>query len=149
MIGLERMTDRSRRVMQLAQKEARAFGSKTVEPEYVFAGLLIEGHGVAAHVLQYLGVCVEQLHQAIPAGDLSLIRSETDDLPCSQQTDQLILTARGEATALNHNYIGTEHLLMAVVQVAEGAVPAILAQLGQDPKTVRNEVLNILGHGSK
>ena len=148
----ERFTDRARKVMQLAQQECDRFNHDYVGTEHILIGLLKEGSGVAANVLKNLDM------------DLAKIRSEVEKVvmpspeegrsgltplakkPITPRGKQAIEFAIESAKSLNHNYIGTEHLLLGVLSVTEGIACQVLKNLGLTIENVREEVLNLLGH---
>src|SRR6202046_4937016 len=122
----ERFTDRARKVMQLANQEAQRFNHEYVGTEHVLLGLIKEGSGVAATVLRNMDV------------DLRKIRNEIE---------KVIEYAIEEARNLNHNYVGTEHLLLGLLREQEGVAAQVLMNLNLKLEEVREEVLNLLGHG--
>lgn len=145
MAGRERMTARACQVMAIAEQEARRRGAAAVGPEHVLLGLALEGAGLAAGVLRNLGASAERLTKALPVAV-----SETgspEPLPWASTTEQVLSQATAELVLLHHNYIGTEHLLLAVVRAESGAVPDLLSCLGVAPECVRQEVYDVLGHG--
>jgi ATP-dependent Clp protease ATP-binding subunit ClpC len=146
MAGTERMTGRARRVMALAEQEGRRRGAATVEPEHVLLGLAQEGDGLAANVLRSLGASAERLSQELPAQQ-SALDCGTEPLPWSAGTEKVVAQALAELLPLDHHYVGTEHLVLAVVQASPGPVSDVLARLGVAAESVRSEVYNILGHG--
>lgn len=145
MVDIRRMTDRSKKVMFLAESQAKQWGLEAVEPEHVLLGLAQEGTGVAANVLKSLGADYKRLVEtsALPW------REPAANVYWSMATDQLIESAMEEARHLGHNYIGTEHLLLAVCRLTEGNALHLLAQCGIQQAEVRLEVLNLLGYGPR
>jgi ATP-dependent Clp protease ATP-binding subunit ClpC len=135
MTGTERMTDRARQVLAIAEQEARRRGAAAVEPAHVLLALALEGAGVAAVVLRNLGVSAEQLAKQMPAG----VHVPTDSLaalPWASISEQVVAQAHAELIPLRHHSLGTEHLLLAVVQVESGDVPALLSRLGLTSESV-------------
>lgn len=147
MFDTRRMTERSRHVMVLAEAQAKRVRSVDLQPEHVLLGLAEEGAGVAANVLRRLGAVFEQLKSAFDAIVLVGNANQCDSAPSSERAEQLIVRAYDEALLLNHNYIGTEHLALAISQETDGLVPLLLAACSVDPKEVRRETYNLLGHG--
>src|SRR3954452_20130826 len=145
----ERFTDRARKVMQLANQEAQRFNHEYVGTEHVLLGLVSEGAGVAANVLKNLNVDlrkvrseVEKMAQHGPDLEDRL----TGRLPQTPYAKKAIEYAIEEARALNHNYVGTEHLLLGLLREEEGVAAQVLMNLGLKLEDVREEVLNLLGH---
>ena len=145
----ERFTDRARKVMQLANEEAQRFNHEYIGTEHVLLGLIKEGSGVASNVLKNLDLDlrkirleVEKIVQYGPSGEpLDLGR-----LPHTPRTKKVIEYSVEEARQLNHNYVGTEHLLLGLLREQEGVAAQVLMNLGLNLAEVREEVLSILGH---
>ena len=144
----ERFTDRARKVMHLADDEARRFGHDSVGPEHILLGLVKEGSGVAANVLKNLGVDlqrgrleVERLHEA---GRETFFGEVQQTLPAKRVVEKSAEEARG----INHHYVGTEHLLLSVLHEQESVAAKALANLGVELDKVRDDVLDLLGVGS-
>lgn len=142
----DRLTDRSRKVLALAESQARRLGHPTVEPEHVLLGLAEERHGVAAHALRNLGAD----HEAVRAHAETQMPGGRSDSPYapipSSAAVQLLSRALIEANRLDHSYPGTEHLLLAITRLDEGSVPATISALGLTPQQIRAEVYDLLGH---
>src|SRR5262249_39602813 len=142
----ERFTDRARKVMQLANQEAQRFNHEYVRTEHVLLGLVKEGSGVAANVLLSLDVDLA----AVRAGVEKAIPFAVTDkpllgrLPQTPRTKKVIEYAIEEARNINHNYVGTEHLLLGLLR-AGGVAAEVLTNLGLKLDEVREEVLNLLG----
>ncbi len=143
-----RFTERARKVVLLAKEEAKRFNHDYIGTEHVLLGLIREGEGVAAAVLQKLGLSpdnirleVEKLVQPGPATMVS------GDIPFTPKAKKVIELAMDEARALGHNYIGTEHLLLGLIREGEGVASQVLLNMGLDLNKVRNEVMNLLGSG--
>src|ERR671914_1726109 len=146
----ERFTDRARKVMQLANQEAQRFNHEYIGTEHILLGLVKEGSGVAANVLKNLDVDlrkirleVEKIVQAGPGGDQVVLGK----LPHTPRAKKVIEYSVEEARNLNHNYVGTEHLLLGLLREQEGVAAQVLMNLGLKLEDVREEVLNLLGHG--
>jgi ATP-dependent Clp protease ATP-binding subunit ClpC len=143
----ERFTDRSRKVMQLANQEAQQLNHEFIGTEHILLGLLKEEGGVAGHVLRNMGLnpalCrTECLKLVQPGPDMVT----TSKLPQTPRTKQVIENAILEARNLNHSHVGTEHLLLGLLSHSEGIAAQVLLNLGLHLKDVRAEVLNMLGY---
>lgn len=145
----ERFTDRARKVMQLANQEAQRFNHEYIGTEHVLLGLVKEGSGVAANVLKNLDIDlrkirleVERIVQHGPGGDSATLGR----LPHTPRAKKVIEYSIEEARNLNHNYVGTEHLLLGLLREQEGVAAQVLMNLGLKLEDVREEVLNLLGH---
>src|SRR3954454_18656283 len=144
----ERFTDRARKVMQLANQEAQRFNHEYVGTEHVLLGLVKEGSGVAANVLKNLDVDLRKIRVEVE----KIVQSGPDivsmgKLPQTPRAKKVIEYAIEEARNLNHNYVGTEHLLLALLREQEGVAAQVLMNLNLKLEEVREEVLNLLGQG--
>ena len=144
----ERFTDRARKVMQLANQEAQRFNHEYIGTEHVLLGLVKEGSGVAANVLKNLDVDLRKIRLEVE----KIVQSGPDmvtmgKLPQTPRAKKVIEYALEEAKNLNHNYVGTEHLLLGLLREQEGVAAQVLMNLGLKLEDVREEVLNLLGHG--
>jgi len=144
----ERFTDRARKVMALANQEAQRFNHEYSGTEHILLGLVKEGSGVGATVLKNLDVDIKKLRLEIE----KLVKSGPDmvtmgKLPQTPRTKKVIEYAIEEARSLNHNYIGTEHILLGLLRESEGIAAQVLMNLGLKLEDVRQEVLNLLGAG--
>jgi len=149
-MAFERFTDRARKVMQLANQEAQRFNHEYVGTEHILLGLIKEGSGVAANVLRNLDVDLKKIRLEVE----KLVQTGPDmvtmgRLPLTPRARKVIEYATEEARNLNHNYIGTEHLLLGLLREQEGVAAQVLMNLGLKLEEVREEVLNLLGHGSE
>src|SRR5271166_5075274 len=144
----ERFTDRARKVMQLANQEAQRFNHEYVGTEHVLLGLIKEGSGVAANVLRNLDVDLRKIRneveKIVQAGPEMVTMGK---LPQTPRAKKVIEYAIEEARNLNHNYVGTEHLLLDLLREQEGVAAQVLMNLNLKLEEVREEVLNLLGHG--
>src|SRR5580693_8961648 len=143
----ERFTDRARKVMQLANQEAQRFNHEYVGTEHVLLGLIKEGSGVAANVLKNLDVDLRKIRNEVE----KIVQAGPDmvtmgKLPQTPRAKKVIEYAIEEARNLNHNYVGTEHLLLGLLREQEGVAAQVLMNLGLKLEDVREEVLNLLGH---
>src|SRR3982750_646591 len=144
----ERFTDRARKVMQLANQEAQRFNHEYIGTEHVLLGLIKEGSGVAANVLKNLDVDLRKIRLEVE----KLVQSGPDmvtmgKLPQTPRAKKVIEYSMQEARNLNHNYVGTEHILLGLLREQEGVAAQVLMNLGLKLEEVREEVLNLLGHG--
>src|ERR1043165_5120868 len=146
----ERFTDRARKVMQLANQEAQRFNHEYIGTEHILLGLVKEGSGVAANVLKNLDIDlrkirleVEKIVQTGPGSEMVTMGK----LPQTPRAKKVIEYSIEEARNLNHNYVGTEHLLLGLLREQEGVAAQVLMNLGLKLEDVREEVLNLLGHG--
>ncbi len=141
-----RFTERARKVIILAKEEARRFNHDYIGTEHILLGLIREGEGVAAAVLQKMGVSLENIRLEIeklvqPGPSTQII----GDIPFTPRAKKALELAAEEARSLGHNYIGTEHLLLGLIREGEGVASQVLLNLGLDLNTVRNEVMELLG----
>jgi ATP-dependent Clp protease ATP-binding subunit ClpC len=143
----ERFTDRARKVMQLANQEAQRLNHEYIGTEHVLLGLVKEGSGVAANVLKNLDIDLRKIRLEIE----KLVQSGPDmvtmgKLPQTPRAKKVLEYSMEEARNLNHNYVGTEHLLLGLLREQEGVAAQVLMNLGLKLEDVREEVLNLLGH---
>ena len=144
----ERFTDRARKVMQLANQEAQRFNHEYIGTEHILLGLVKEGSGVAANVLKNLDVDLRKIRNEVekivqPGPDIVTMGK----LPQTPRAKKVIEYSMEEARNLNHNYVGTEHILLGLLREQEGVAAQVLMNLGLKLEDVREEVLNLLGHG--
>src|SRR5437588_10840947 len=144
----ERFTDRARKVMQLANQEAQRLNHEYIGTEHILLGLVKEGSGVAANVLKNLGIDLHKIRLEIERITGSSPEVGTPGkLPQTPRAKKVIEFAIEEARSLNHNYVGTEHLLLGLLREQEGVAAQVLMNLGLKLEEVREEVLNLLGAG--
>ena len=144
----ERFTDRARKVMALANQEAQRFNQDYIGTEHILLGLVKEGSGVGATVLKNLDVDIRKLRFEVE----KTVKSGPDmvtmgKLPQTPRAKKVIEYAIEEARSLNHNYVGTEHILLGLLRESEGIAAQVLMNLGLKLEDVRQEVLNLLGAG--
>jgi ATP-dependent Clp protease ATP-binding subunit ClpC len=144
----ERFTDRARKVMQLANQEAQRFNHEYIGTEHILLGLVKEGSGVAANVLKNLDIDLRKIRLEVE----KLVQSGPEmvtmgRLPHTPRAKKVTEYAMEEARNLNHNYVGTEHVLLGLLREQEGVAAQVLMNLGLKLEEVREEVLNLLGHG--
>src|SRR5258705_3470604 len=146
----ERFTDRARKVMALANQEAQRFNHEYIGTEHILLGLVKEGSGVGANVLKNLDVDLRKVRVEVE----QLVKSGPDmvtmgKLPETPRAKKVIEYAIEEARNLNHNYVGTEHLLLGLLREHDGVAAQVLMNLGLKLEEVREEVLNLLGAGTE
>src|SRR6184192_1403031 len=145
----ERFTDRARKVMQLANQEAQRFNHEYIGTEHILLGLVKEGSGVAANVLKNLDIDLRKIRLEVE----KIVQSGPDmvtmgKLPQTPRAKKVIEYSIEEARNLNHNYVGTEHLLLGLLREEEGVAAQVLMNLGLKLDGVREEVLNLLGQNT-
>jgi ATP-dependent Clp protease ATP-binding subunit ClpC len=140
----ERFTDRARRVVVLAQEEARLLNHNYIGTEHILLGLIHEGEGVAAKALESLGISLEavrgQVEEIIGHGG----SSPSGHIPFTPRAKKVLELSLREALQLGHNYIGTEHILLGLIREGEGVAAQVLAKLGADLSRVRQQVIQLL-----
>ncbi|MBT7170957.1 MAG: NDP-hexose 4-ketoreductase, partial [Phycisphaerales bacterium] len=144
----ERFTERARKVRSLANQEAQHFNHEYIGTEHILLGLVKEGSGVGANVLKRLGVELHKVRMEVeklvkPGPDMVTMGK----LPHTPRAKKVFEYSIEEARALNHNYVGTEHLLLGLLRESEGIAAQVLLNLGIRLDEVRDEVLNLLGAG--
>src|SRR6186713_1203785 len=144
----ERLTDRARKVMALANQEAQRFNHEYIGTEHILLGLVKEGSGVGATVLKNLDIDLRKVRLEVE----KLVKSGPDmvtmgKLPQTPRAKKVIEYAIEEARNLGHNYVGTEHLLLGLLREKDGVAAQVLMNLGLKLEEVREEVLNLLGAG--
>ncbi|MDN5571949.1 MAG: ATP-dependent Clp protease ATP-binding subunit [Propionibacteriaceae bacterium] len=140
----DRFTDRARRVIVLAQDEARMLNHNYIGTEHLLLGLIHEGEGVAAKALESLGISLEavraQVEEIIGHGE----QAPMGHIPFTPRAKKVLELSMREALQLNHPYIGTEHILLGLIREGEGVAAQVLIKLGADLNRVRNQVLQLL-----
>jgi ATP-dependent Clp protease ATP-binding subunit ClpA len=140
----ERFTERARKVMVLAQEEARRFYHNYVGTEHILLGLVREGEGVAAQALTSLGVTLERVREQVES-IVGYGEGTGEQIPFTPRSKKVLELGLRQAMRLGHNYIGTEHLLLGLVREGEGVAARVLSNLDVDPDKVRREVLRRIG----
>ncbi|MFT4124127.1 MAG: Clp protease N-terminal domain-containing protein, partial [Microbacteriaceae bacterium] len=140
----ERFTDRARRVVVLAQEEAKMLNHNYIGTEHILLGLIHEGEGVAAKALESLGISLdavrEQVQDIIGQGQTQ----PTGHIPFTPRAKKVLELSLREALQLGHNYIGTEHILLGLIREGEGVAAQVLVKLGADLNKVRQQVIQLL-----
>ncbi|MCS7255323.1 MAG: ATP-dependent Clp protease ATP-binding subunit [Thermomicrobium sp.] len=144
----EKFTERAKKVLALAQEEARRFNHNYIGTEHLLLGLVREGEGVAARVLQSMGVQLPKVRSAV---EFIIGRGESTvvgEIGLTPRARKVIEYAVDEARRLGHHYIGTEHLLLGLVREGEGIAAGVLESLGVNLEKVRQQVLQVLAQGT-
>jgi ATP-dependent Clp protease ATP-binding subunit ClpC len=140
----ERFTDRARRVIVLAQDEAKLLNHNFIGTEHILLGLIHEGEGVAAKALESLGIALEavraQVEEIIGQGQ----QVPTGHIPFTPRAKKVLELSLREALQMNHSYIGTEHILLGLIREGEGVAAQVLIKLGADLSRVRSTVLQLI-----
>jgi ATP-dependent Clp protease ATP-binding subunit ClpC len=140
----ERFTDRARRVVVLAQDEARRLDHNYIGTEHLLLGLIHEGKGVAARVLEQLGIGLatvrERVEEIIGTGK----EPPSGRIPFTPRAKKVLELSLREALQLGHDYIGTEHILLGLLREGDGVAAQVLVSLGADLNVVREQVIEVL-----
>jgi len=143
-----RFTERARKVIILAKEETKRFNHDYIGTEHILLGLIREGEGVAAAVLQNMGLSLDkirlEIEKLVQPGPATVV---SGDIPFTPRAKRVIELAMEEARNLGHNYIGTEHLLLGLLREGEGVAAQVLLALGLDLNKVRGEMMELLGQG--
>jgi ATP-dependent Clp protease ATP-binding subunit ClpC len=147
----ERFTDRARRVVVLAQEEARLLNHNYIGTEHILLGLIHEGEGVAAKALESLGISLEKVRQQVEEIIGAGQSPPSGHIPFTPRAKKVLELSLREALQLGHNYIGTEHILLGLIREGEGVAAQVLVKLGADLGRVRQQVIQLLSgySGSK
>ena len=140
----ERFTDRARRVVVLAQEEARLLNHNYIGTEHILLGLIHEGEGVAAKALESLGISLEAVRQQVEEIIGQGGSSPSGHIPFTPRAKKVLELSLREALQLGHNYIGTEHILLGLISEGEGVAAQVLVKLGADLSRVRQQVIQLL-----
>src|SRR5438046_933223 len=136
----ERFTDRARRVVVLAQEEARMLNHNYIGTEHILLGLIHEGEGVAAKALESLNISLEAVRQQVEEIIGQGQAAPTGHIPFTPRAKKVLELSLREALQLGHNYIGTEHILLGLIREGEGVAAQVLQKLGADLNRVRQQV---------
>ena len=146
----ERFTDRARRVVVLAQEEARMLNHNYIGTEHILLGLIHEGEGVAAKALESLGISLDAVRQQVEEIIGQGQQTPSGHIPFTPRAKKVLELTRREAEQLGHNYIGTEHILLGLIREGNGVAAQVLVMLGADLNRVRLTVIQLLhGHPAK
>ncbi len=132
----ERFTDRARRVVVLAQEEARMLNHNYIGTEHLLLGLIHEGEGIGARALESLGVTLNAVREQVQ-DIVSTYQAPNYHIPFTPRAKKVLELSMREAIQLNHGYIGTEHILLGMVRANEGVANQVLVKLGAEPAAVR------------
>jgi ATP-dependent Clp protease ATP-binding subunit ClpC len=145
----ERFTDRARRVVTLAEEEARLLSHNYIGPEDILLGLLDEGEGVAARVLESLGISLEAAREQVEEIKGQGQQAPSGHIPFAPQAEKALKVSTREARQLGHDYIGTEHILLGLIRDEDGVAAQVLVKLGVDLNRVRQQVNRLVAgsHG--
>ncbi|MGC0143080.1 ATP-dependent Clp protease ATP-binding subunit [Pseudactinotalea sp. Z1732] len=140
----ERFTDRARRVVVLAQEEARMLNHNYIGTEHILLGLIHEGEGVAAKALESLSISLEAVRQQVQEIIGEGQQAPSGHIPFTPRAKKVLELSLREALQLGHNYIGTEHILLGLIREGEGVAAQVLTKLGADLNRVRQQVIQLL-----
>ncbi|MFL5736832.1 MAG: ATP-dependent Clp protease ATP-binding subunit [Actinomycetota bacterium] len=140
----ERFTDRARRVVVLAQEEARMLNHNYIGTEHILLGLIHEGEGVAAKALESLNISLDAVRQQVEEIIGQGQAAPTGHIPFTPRAKKVLELSLREALQLGHNYIGTEHILLGLIREGEGVAAQVLQKLGADLNRVRQTVIQLL-----
>jgi hypothetical protein len=143
----ERFTDRARRVLVLAQEEARLMNHSFIGTEHILLGVVSEGEGVGAQALEAFDIELDTVREKVRE-IVGPSQGPTGSAPFTPRAKRVLELSLREALSLGHSYIGTEHLVLGVLREGEGVAAQVLVSLGADPESVRERVLELLsGYG--
>ena len=140
----ERFTDRARRVLVLAQEEAKELNHNFIGTEHIMLGLLKEGEGIAAKALESLGASIDAAREKLREAAGPVSSSSTASPPFTPKAKKVLESSLREALRLGHSYIGTEHMLLGLLQEEEGIAISILEDIGVDVSKIRDTVLSMM-----
>jgi ATP-dependent Clp protease ATP-binding subunit ClpA len=140
----ERFTDRARRVVVLAQEEARVLNHNYIGTEHILLGLLREGDGVAAKALESLGISLETVRQQVEGIIGQGQQAPSGHIPFTPRAKKVLELSLREALQLGHNYIGTEHILLGLIHEGHGVAAQVLVRLGAGLDRVRQQVVEMV-----
>jgi ATP-dependent Clp protease ATP-binding subunit ClpA len=144
----ERFTDRARRVVVLAQEEARMLNHNYIGTEHILLGLIHEGEGVAAKALESRGISLDAVRQQVEEIIGPGQQAPSGHIPFTPRAKKVLELTRREAEQLGHNYIGTEHILLGLIREGDGVAVQVLVRLGADLNRVRQQVIRLI-HGQQ
>ena len=141
---LERFTDRARRVVKLAEEEARRLGHNYIGTEHILLGLIREGEGVAAKALESLGISLDTVRQQVEEIIGRGQQAPFDVIPFTPRSKKVLELSLRESQQLGHNHIGTEHILLGLIREGDGVAAQVLVKLGADLNRVRQQVIQLI-----
>ena len=140
----ERFTDRARRVVVLAQEEARMLNHNYIGTEHILLGLIREGEGVAAKALESLGISLDAVRQQVEEIIGQGQEAPSGHIPFTPRGKKVLELSLRESLQLGHNYIGTEHILLGLIREGDGVAAQVLVRLGADLNRVRHQVIQLI-----
>ena len=140
----ERFTDRARRVVVLAQDEARLLNHNYIGTEHILLGLIHEGEGVAAEALESLGISLDAVRQQVEEIIGRGQEAPSGHIPFTRRAKKVLELSLRESLQLGHNYIGTEHILLGLIREGDGVAAQVLVRLGADLNRVRQQVIHLI-----
>ncbi|WP_276526025.1 Clp protease N-terminal domain-containing protein, partial [Corynebacterium phoceense] len=140
----ERFTDRARRVIVLAQEEARMLNHNYIGTEHILLGLIHEGEGVAAKALESMGISLEDVRREVEEIIGHGTQPTTGHIPFTPRAKKVLELSLREGLQMGHKYIGTEFLLLGLIREGEGVAAQVLIKLGADLPRVRQQVIQLL-----
>ena len=140
----ERFTDRARRVVVLAQDEARMLKHNYIGTEHILLGLIHEGEGVAAEALGSLGISLDAVRQQVEEIIGQGQEAPSGHIPFTPRAKKVLELSLRESLQLGHKYIGTEHILLGLIREGDGVAAQVLVRLGADLNRVRHEVIQLI-----
>ena len=141
---MERFTDRARRVVVLAQEEARRLNHNYIGTEHILLGLIHEGEGVAARALESLGISLDAVRQQVEEIIGQGQQAPPGHIPFTPRAKKVLELSLREALQLGHDYVGTEHILLGLIREGDGVAAQVLVKLGADLNRVRQQVIQLL-----
>jgi ATP-dependent Clp protease ATP-binding subunit ClpC len=141
---LERFTDRARRVVKLAEEEARRLNHDYIGTEHILLGLIREGDGVAAKALTSLGISLDAVRQQIEEIIGQGQQAPSEAIPFTPRAKKVLELSLRESLQLGHSYIGTEHILLGLIREGDGVAAQVLVKLGADLNRVRHQVIELI-----
>jgi ATP-dependent Clp protease ATP-binding subunit ClpA len=142
----ERFTDRARRVVVLAEEESRMLHHNYIGTEHILLGLIGEGEGVASKALESLGISLDAVRQQVEEIVGQGQQAPSDSIPFTPRAKKVFELSLRESLQLGHQYVGTEHILLALIREGDGVAAQVLVKLGADLNRVRQQVIQLL-HG--
>ena len=139
----ERFTDRARRVIVLAQEEARMLNHNYIGTEHILLGLIREGEGVAAKALESLGISLDAVRQQVEEIIGRGQQAPSGHIPFTPRAKKVLELSLRESLQLGHDYIGTEHILLGLIREGDGVAAQVLVKLGADLNRVRQQVIEL------
>jgi ATP-dependent Clp protease ATP-binding subunit ClpC len=140
----ERFTDRARRVVVLAQEEARMLNHNYIGTEHILLGLIHEGEGIAAKALESLGISLDAARQQVEEIIGQGQQAPSGHIPFTPRAKKVLELSLREALQFGHNYIGTEHILLGLIREGDGVAAQVLVKLGADLGRARQQVISLL-----